>query len=65
MTMFPSRPTSVLFVASSFVDGKMPKRKTIVREVTIYVCAKCDIELEYRYPRYTCPDCSDTYEFKV
>jgi len=58
-------PAPVPFEPASFVDGKMPKRKQVVREMNIHVCAKCDAELEYSYPTYTCPECGETYTFKV
>lgn len=63
MTMFP-RKLSAPFLSASFVDGKMPRQKKVVREITIHVCAECDTELEYIMPTYTCPECGETYTFK-
>ena len=57
MTMFPRAVKSITFQPSSFIDGKMPNRKVVVREVTIIVCKECDTELEYDAPTYTCPNC--------
>jgi predicted RNA-binding Zn-ribbon protein involved in translation (DUF1610 family) len=63
MTMFP-KTTTITFEPSSFVDGKMPGRKVVVREVTINVCMECGTELEYYAPTYTCPNCGETYSFR-
>ena len=64
MTMFSKKATLVPFVPESFVDGKIPRQKLVVREITVKVCAECDTELEYDYPSYTCPKCGETYTFK-
>jgi rubrerythrin len=64
MTLFP-RVTSIAFVPSSFVDGKMPGQRKEMREVTINVCDECGAELDYDAPTYTCPECGETYSFKT
>jgi len=64
MTMFP-KTTRVPFVPESFVDGKMPLREEVMRQSTIQICTECGNELEYSYPSYTCPECGETYTFKV
>ena len=64
--MFPQKSNlAVVFAPESFVDGKMPAQKTVVREVDINVCAACGTELEYSAPTYSCPECGETYTFKV
>jgi predicted RNA-binding Zn-ribbon protein involved in translation (DUF1610 family) len=63
MTMFP-RVTRITFEPSSFVDGKIPDRKVVTREVEINICTECGTELEYVMPTYTCPRCGEEYSFR-
>lgn len=53
----------VAMVSGNFVDKKMPGTKTVTREVQVTVCTRCDTELDYEFPAYTCPACGEEYVF--
>jgi len=47
----------------NFVDKKAPSTKVVTREIQIVVCPKCDVELSYDFPTYTCLDCGEKFTF--